>query len=119
MINNSKIDIIVELIGGSDGLALELAKKSLKKGKFFVTANLKTRALRRYRELKLIYKRANFHEVLKSIKKRDKSDYSRKVAPLKKTKDSVMINTTKLSKSSCFLKIKKIIDYKIRINGNL
>ena len=39
MINNSKIDIIVELIGGSDGLALELAKQSLKKGKFFVTAN--------------------------------------------------------------------------------
>ena len=26
-------------VGGSDGLALELAKQSLKKGKFFVTAN--------------------------------------------------------------------------------
>ena len=87
--------------------------------KFFVTANLKTRALRRYRELKLINKRANFHEVLKSIKKRDKSDYNRKVAPLKKTKDSVLINTTKLSKRSCFLKIKKIIDRKLSTNGNL
>ena len=51
--------------------------------------------------------------MLKSIKKRDKSDYNRKVAPLKKTKDSVLINTTKLSKSSCFLKIKKIIDKKL------
>ena len=87
--------------------------------KFFVTANLKTRALRRYKELKLINKRTNFHEVLKSIKKRDKSDYNRKVAPLKKTKDSVLINTTKLSKRSCFLKIKKIIDRKLIANGNL
>ena len=87
--------------------------------KFFVTANLKTRALRRYKELKSINKRTNFHEVLKSIKKRDKSDYNRKVAPLKKTKDSVLINTTKLSKSSCFLKIKKIIDRKLNNNGNL
>ena len=87
--------------------------------KFFVTASLKTRALRRYKELKSIDKRTNFREVLKSIKKRDKSDYNRKVAPLKKTKDSVLINTTNLSKSSCFLKIKKIIDRKLNINGNL
>ena len=87
--------------------------------KFFVTASLKTRALRRYKELKSINKKTNFHEVLKSIKKRDKSDYSRKIAPLKKTKDSVLINTTKLSKRSCFIKIKKIIDRKLNINGNL
>ena len=87
--------------------------------KFFVTANLKTRALRRYKELKLINKKINFREVLKSIKIRDKSDYNRKVAPLKKTKDSVLINTTKLSKRTCFLKIKKIIDRKLNTNGNL
>ncbi len=87
--------------------------------KFFVTASLKVRALRRYKELKSIDKGTNFNEVLKSIKKRDKNDYSRKIAPLKKTKDSVLINTTKLSKSSCFLKIKKIIDRKLSINGNL
>ena len=87
--------------------------------KFFVTANLKTRARRRYKELKLNNKRINFNEVLKSIKKRDKSDYNRKISPLKKTKDSVLINTTKLSKRSCFLKIKKIIDRKLDTNGNL
>tara|TARA_Y100000992_G_scaffold168878_1_gene113451 strand:- start:177 stop:845 length:669 start_codon:yes stop_codon:yes gene_type:complete len=87
--------------------------------KFFITANVKTRALRRYKELKSINKKISFSDVLKSIKKRDKSDYNRKVAPLKKTKDSVLINTTKLSKRSCFLKIKKIIDRKLTFNGNL
>ena len=83
--------------------------------KFFITANIKTRALRRYKELKTLNKKINYSEVLKSIKKRDKSDYNRKVFPLKKTKDSVLINTTNLSKRACFLKIKKIIDRKINI----
>ena len=81
--------------------------------KFFITANIKTRALRRYNELKGLNKRINYKEVLKNIKKRDKSDYNRKVSPLKKTKDSILINTSNLSKRACFLKIKKIIDRKI------
>ena len=81
--------------------------------KFFITANLKTRAMRRYKELKSINNFITFDEVLKSIKKRDKNDYNRKISPLKKTKDSVLINTSNLSKRSCFLKIKKIIDRKI------
>ena len=81
--------------------------------KFYVTANVNTRALRRYKELKGLKKMITYQEVLKSIKKRDKSDFNRKISPLKKTKDSLLINTTNLNKRSCFLKIKKIIDRKI------
>ena len=81
--------------------------------KFYITANVKTRALRRYKELKVLKKKITYTEVLKSIKKRDKSDFKRKISPLKKTKDSLLINTTNLNKRSCFLKIKKIIDRKI------
>ena len=83
--------------------------------KFFITANLKTRVLRRYKELKKLKKKVTYNEVLKSIKKRDKSDKNRRISPLKKTKDSLLINTTNLNKRSCFLKIKKIIDKKINI----
>jgi cytidylate kinase len=83
--------------------------------KFFITASTKVRALRRYKELKALNKKISFKEVLKSIKKRDKSDYNRKISPLKKTKDSLLINTTNLTKRSCFLKIKQIIDKKINI----
>ena len=36
--------------------------------KFFITANVKTRALRRYKELKSLKKDISFKEVLKSIK---------------------------------------------------
>ncbi len=80
--------------------------------KFYITANLKTRALRRYKELKKLNKDITFNQVLKSIKNRDKSDLNRRISPLKRTKDSLLINTTNLTKRSCFLKIKKIIDKK-------
>ena len=83
--------------------------------KFYVTANLKTRAYRRFKELKLLKKNITYNEVLKSIKKRDKNDLNRKISPLKKTKDSLLINTTNLTKRACFLKIKNIIDRKLNI----
>ena len=81
--------------------------------KLFVSASIRTRAKRRYKELRNLRKKITYNEVLKSLKKRDKSDYNRKIAPLKKTKDSVLINTSNLTKKACFLKIKKIIDKKI------
>ena len=87
--------------------------------KLFITANLKTRVLRRYKELKAKNKNISYQEVLKSVKKRDKSDTNRKISPLKKTKDSILLNTSNLSIRRCFLKIKKIIDRKILVNGNL
>ena len=83
--------------------------------KLFITANIKTRAARRFKELKKKNANISFQEVLKSIKKRDKNDINRKISPLKKTKDSLLINTTNLNKRSCFLKLKKIIDRKIKL----
>jgi cytidylate kinase len=82
--------------------------------KFFITANANTRALRRYKELKGLNKKISLNDVLKSIKKRDKSDYNRKISPLKKTRDSILINTTNLTKRSCFSKIKQIMNRKIK-----
>jgi CMP/dCMP kinase len=86
--------------------------------KFFITANIKTRAKRRYLELRSSNKRISFNTVLKSIKKRDKSDFNRKNSPLTK-KFSMLINSENLTKRACFLKIKKIMDKKLNINGNL
>ncbi len=81
--------------------------------KLFITANLKTRVMRRYKELKSKKDFVSYADVLKSIKKRDKNDVNRKISPLKKTKDSILLNTTNLSIRRCFLKIKKIIDRKL------
>ena len=87
--------------------------------KFYITANVQVRAIRRFKELKALKKKTSLREVLKSIKKRDKSDKNRKFGPLKKTKDSILINTTKLSRKRCFAKIKAIMDRKLKINGNI
>ncbi len=87
--------------------------------KFYITANINVRAQRRYIELKKMKKKTSYNKVLKSIKNRDYLDKNRKHSPLKKTKDSILINTSKLSKKACFKKIKSIIDNKLLVNGNL
>ncbi len=81
--------------------------------KFFLTANINTRAKRRFNELKVFNKKIKYGDVLKSIKQRDKNDYNRKISPLKITRDAILIDTTNLSIQKCFLKIKSIIDKSI------
>tara|TARA_B100000886_G_scaffold46612_1_gene28602 strand:- start:5301 stop:5954 length:654 start_codon:yes stop_codon:yes gene_type:complete len=81
--------------------------------KFYITANIKIRAKRRFIEFKKLKKKITYNQVLKSLKNRDYLDKSRKYSPLKKTKDSILINTSKLSKKACFMKIKSIIDKKL------
>ena len=82
--------------------------------KFFITADLKTRAKRRYLEYKKLKSKISFKEVLKNLEKRDYLDKNRKISPLIRTKDSILINTSKLSKKASFYKIKAIMDKKIR-----
>ena len=81
--------------------------------KFYITASLKIRAERRYLEYIKLNKKILYKDVLKSLKIRDNLDKNRKHSPLKKTKDSILINSSKLSKKACFLKIKKIMDKKL------
>ena len=89
------------------------------KFKFYITANIRVRAQRRYEELVALGKNTSYLNVLKSLKNRDYLDKNRKYSPLKKTKDSILINTSKLSKKACFLKIKSIMDKKLKIDGNI
>ena len=86
--------------------------------KFYITANLKVRAKRRFDEFKKLKKKISYNEVLKSLRNRDNLDKNRKYSPLKKTKDSILINTSKLSKKASFKKIKSIMDKKL-IHGNI
>ena len=81
--------------------------------KFYITANTKVRAKRRFKELRKLGKKVKFDEILESIKKRDREDRTRKHSRLKKTKDSILINTTNLSIKNSFLKVKKIMDRKL------
>jgi len=64
--------------------------------KFFLTADLYTRAMRRYREL-LQEAGQTLEDVAADMKKRDENDASRDVAPLKPAADAVTIDSTNLS----------------------
>ena len=81
--------------------------------KFFLTASIKIRALRRTKELNKNGYNTSINEVYKSIKSRDKSDYTRSIAPLKITKDAIKINTSNLTIRKTFLILKNKIDKKL------
>ena len=98
------------VLDGRDIITVQLKDAMFK---FYITASLEVRAKRRFKEYKTLNKKISYKDVLKSLRIRDKSDRERKYGPLKKTKDSILINTTKLSKKACFNKIKAIMDKKL------
>ena len=100
------------ILDGRDITSIQLKDAMFK---FFITASLITRAKRRLKDYKSLNKQISLKEVIKSIKKRDKLDRTRKFGPLIKTKDSTLINTTKLSKKASFKKIKAIMDRELKI----
>ncbi|RKZ34990.1 (d)CMP kinase [bacterium] len=62
--------------------------------KIFLTASLEVRAKRRMDELRQMGKPIPFSEVLANIKQRDKMDSTRKIAPLRKADDAVVIDNS-------------------------
>ena len=80
------------------------------------SVSLFERGRRRQKELKKYGKKVTLKEIIKSLKKRDESDKNRtrKQGKLEKTKESQLINTTHLSINEGFLKVKSIIDRKLK-----
>lgn len=65
--------------------------------KIFLTATSEERAERRYKQLMEKGMSATMAALLKEIRERDQRDISRATAPLKKSADAVLIDTTKRS----------------------
>ncbi len=64
--------------------------------KFFVTADVEERARRRYEEMKQSGMAGELEKVLSDMRQRDKNDSSRRMAPLKKADDAILIDTTSM-----------------------
>ena len=62
--------------------------------KFYMVADVETRARRRWEELKGMDQETPYEEVLENIKNRDRQDMERAVAPLKQPEDAITIDTT-------------------------
>ena len=70
--------------------------------KFFMDADVKVRAKRRYDELMKNNKNISYNSVLNNVTNRDKKDTNRLIAPLKKVSDSIIIDTTDMSIDQAF-----------------
>lgn len=65
--------------------------------KFYLDADLDTRALRRFRELSAEESSMNLSKVREAMKKRDENDSSRELAPLKPAADAIRVDSTPLT----------------------
>ena len=77
--------------------------------KIFLWANAKTRAQRRFLQIKKTQKTRKIEEILSEINDRDRRDMSRKIAPLSPAEDSYLIDNSNLDIEQCFNVILKII----------
>lgn len=62
--------------------------------KFFVTADLKVRAKRRFQEMKHHGQKGTYKGILKQMEARDLQDSSRKIAPLSCPDDAIVVDTS-------------------------
>lgn len=74
--------------------------------KFFLTADVETRAMRRYKQID--DDKVSFEEILEDLKVRDYNDSHRANSPLTQTEDAILIDSTDLNAEET---IEKIISY--------
>ena len=78
--------------------------------KFFFVCNINTAALRRYRELKKTSKKIKLNDVKQALRARNRLDKQRKISPLLKHRNSIIVNSQKLNKKEMVEKMSKHIE---------
>lgn len=79
--------------------------------KLFLTANLTTRAQRRYAELRDKGEAVTYDEVRKNIQERDLIDSTREIDPLRKAKDAIAFDNSNINLEEQF---KQVYDYALQ-----
>ena len=77
--------------------------------KLFVTADLTTRAWRRWQELSASGEPVRLEQVEADLRARDSRDIGRDAAPLRPAPDAVVLDTTTLSADGTFLRAMEIV----------
>ncbi len=83
------------------------------KFKFFITADSKVRATRRFNELSARGAQVDFDKLHTEIVARDKQDSEREFSPLVCAKDAIVIDTSDMDAEQVAAKVKSIIQSKI------
>ncbi len=80
--------------------------------KFFMQANLTSRAFRRYKELRSKGFKVIYKEILEDLEKRDNKDSLRSISPLMKADDAIVIDTSDLNIGEALSQMLEIIKEK-------
>lgn len=80
--------------------------------KFFLTASAEVRAERRCKELLEKGQKAEYHEVLQEIRKRDDQDTHRAIAPLKQAPDAVKVDSSHMTIEEVLETMKRVVQKK-------
>ena len=73
--------------------------------KFYITADMAARAMRRFKQLQSKGNTVIYDDVLQDLQKRDERDSMRKIAPLRAADDAICIDTTDMNEDEVFAKI--------------
>ena len=88
--------------------------------KLFFTCSIKEKAKRRLKEFKSLDQKISLNQVEKALILRDKEDTERKISPLIKAKNAVLVDTTKLSLKQMEAKLINLVKKSIKKKyGNL
>lgn len=79
--------------------------------KIFLTASVKERANRRYREYLAKGEEADLEEIMRDIEQRDENDRNREISPLRQAEDAVLVD-------SSFMSIDEVVEEILRIHGS-
>ncbi|MDR9415437.1 MAG: (d)CMP kinase [Gracilimonas sp.] len=96
-INDLMRDVVKHDVYIADGRDLGTAVFPDAALKFFMVADLETRAERRFEEVKAQGKDVTLEEVKANISQRDKVDTNRAADPLKKADDAILVDTSNMS----------------------
>lgn len=96
-----------------DGRDIGTAVLPAAKYKFFLTADSKVRAQRRYDELIARGQTVDFDSLYAEILQRDKQDSERECSPLKPAEDAITVDTSSLGINEVVATIKSLIQKKI------
>ncbi|MGA6972271.1 MAG: (d)CMP kinase [Candidatus Binatus sp.] len=87
--------------------------------KFFLVADMKVRAHRRFEELMKKGATVSEHDVLEQLIERDRRDSGRELAPLRRAEDAIEIDSTKLSVEAVVATMKEKINARIEAAKDL
>jgi cytidylate kinase len=78
--------------------------------KLYLDATVEERARRRWREVRARGERVDYQSVLASMRRRDKIDSHRAVAPLRVAEDAVVVDTTDLGVEEVLAEVDRLLE---------